>query len=100
MAIAGAHEHPFPQQSGWTACCRFVYSSMAHQDVVLLAAFGTIAVAMLIAAVLSFRQALAVAHLKDGDIKMFLWAVATFVSLIIAGLSSAYILLPIIFHIV
>jgi len=73
---------------------------MAQQDLVLLAAFGSIVIVTLVVAVLCFRKALAVANQKDGDLKMFFWAVATFVSLIISGLSSAYILLPIIFHIV
>jgi len=71
---------------------------MAKQDLFLLLSFGALALIMLTSAVLCFRKALAVAHQKDGDIKMFLWAVATFVSLIVSGLSAAYILLPIIFH--
>lgn len=73
---------------------------MAKQDLVLLLSFGALALIMLVAAVLSFRKALAVANHKDGDLKMFLWAVATFISLIISGLTAAYILLPILFHIV
>lgn len=71
---------------------------MAKLDLLLFLAFGAIALITLIVAVLCFRKALAVANQKDGDIKMFLWAVATFISLIISGLSTAYILLPIIFH--
>jgi hypothetical protein len=71
---------------------------MARQDFILLAAFGSLALITLISAIFCFRKALAVANQKDGDIKMFLWAVATFVSLIVSGLSAAYILLPIIFH--
>jgi hypothetical protein len=71
---------------------------MGNLDIVLLLSFGFISLIMLSAAVLSFRKALAVSNQKDGDIKMFLWAVVTFISLIISGLSAAYILLPIIFH--
>ena len=71
---------------------------MAKLDLILLLSFGLVSLVMLLVAVLSFRKALAVANQKDGDIKMFLWAVATFISLIISGLSAAYILLPIIFH--
>jgi hypothetical protein len=72
---------------------------MAKLDALLLLAFGAIALITLIVAVLCFRKALLVTNQKDGDIKMFLWAVATFISLIISGLSTAYIVLPIIFHI-
>jgi hypothetical protein len=72
---------------------------MAKLDLILFLAFGTIGIVMLIVAVLCFRMALKVASHKDGDIKMFLWAVATFVSLIISGLSAAYILIPILLHI-
>ena len=71
---------------------------MAHLDVVLLLSFGFISLITLFVAVLCFRKALAVSNQKDGDIKMFLWAVVTFISLIISGLSAAYILLPIIIH--
>jgi hypothetical protein len=71
---------------------------MAKIDLILLLAFGTIAVLMLLSAVLCFRKALAVANKKDGDIKMFLWAMATFICLIISGMSAAYILLPILLH--
>jgi hypothetical protein len=71
---------------------------MAKLDLILFIAFGTLALVMFVMAVLCFRKALAVANQKDGDIKMFFWAVGTFISLIISGLSAAYILLPIIFH--
>lgn len=71
---------------------------MAKLDIILLLSFGLISLVMLLVAVLSFRKALAVANHKDGDIKMFLWAVVTFISLIISGLSAAYVLLPILFH--
>ena len=71
---------------------------MARLDILLLVGFGSLALITFVAAIICFRKALAVANQKDGDIKMFLWAVATFVSLIVSGLSAAYILLPIIFH--
>jgi hypothetical protein len=72
---------------------------MAKLDLILLLSFGTIAIVTLILAALCFRSALRVANKKDGDLKMFFWAVATFICLIISGLSAAYILLPIILHI-
>jgi hypothetical protein len=48
--------------------------------------------------VLCFRKALAVSGEKDGDLKMFFWAFGSMVGLIISGMSTAYILLPIILH--
>jgi hypothetical protein len=35
---------------------------------------------------------------KDGDLKMFLWALGTLLGLILSGMSAAYILLPILLH--
>ena len=71
---------------------------MAKLDLILLAAFGSIAVLFFAGALLTFRQALRVSGERDGDLKMFLWAVVSMVCLIIAGMSAAYILLPILFH--
>jgi hypothetical protein len=70
---------------------------MAKLDFVLLLVFGFISVVGLLSAILCFRAALKVANHKDGDLKMFFWAVGTLVSLVAAGLSAAYILLPIVF---
>jgi uncharacterized membrane protein YjfL (UPF0719 family) len=71
---------------------------MAKPDLILFAAFGSIAVLSLAGALLTFRQALRVSGERDGDLKMFFWAAGTMILLIIAGMSSAYILLPILFH--
>jgi hypothetical protein len=71
---------------------------MAKLDLILFAAFGSVTVLSLAGAVLTFRQALRVSGEKDGDLKMFLWAFGSMVCLIIAGMSAAYILLPILFH--
>jgi hypothetical protein len=71
---------------------------MAKLDLILLVSFGAVALIALIAAVLSFRKALAVANQKDGDLKMFFWAAGSMVGLILAGVSFAYILLPILTH--
>jgi hypothetical protein len=71
---------------------------MATLDLVLLILFGTLAIGGLAGSVLCFRKALTVAARKDGDVKMFLWTLGTLFSLIVAGLSTAYILLPIILH--
>jgi hypothetical protein len=72
---------------------------MARLDLILFVSFGAIAVITFVLAVLCFRKALKVSNQKDGDLKMFLWAVLTFMCLIISGLSAAYILIPIIMHV-
>jgi uncharacterized membrane protein YjfL (UPF0719 family) len=71
---------------------------MGKLDLILFSAFGSIAVLSLAGALLTFRQALRVSGERDGDLKMFLWAAGSMVCLIIAGMSAAYILLPILFH--
>jgi hypothetical protein len=71
---------------------------MANLDLTLLIAFGLTSLVALAVAVLCFRKALQVANHKDGDLKMFFWALGSFVALIVAGMSSAYIVLPILFH--
>ena len=71
---------------------------MAKLDLILFAAFGSISLLSLAGALLTFRQALRVSGERDGDLKMFFWAAGTMICLIIAGMSAAYILLPILFH--
>jgi len=71
---------------------------MAKLDLILLAAFGSVSLLSLAGAVLTFRQALRVSGLRDGDLRMFFWAAGSMICLIIAGMSAAYILLPILFH--
>ncbi|HMK39333.1 MAG TPA: hypothetical protein VK569_08335 [Bacteroidota bacterium] len=71
---------------------------MAKLDLILFAVFGSIVLLSLAGALLSFRQALRVSGQRDGDLKMFLWAAGSMICLIIAGMSAAYILLPILFH--
>jgi hypothetical protein len=71
---------------------------MAKLDLILLLAFGVICLSGLTGTIFSFRKAMRVSGEKDGDLKMFLWAVVSMVSLIVAGVSMAYILLPILFH--
>lgn len=70
---------------------------MAKLDIVLTLIFGTISLFSLLAAILCFRKAMKVSGERDGDIKMFLWAVGSLIGLILAGMSAAYILLPILF---
>jgi hypothetical protein len=67
-------------------------------DTILLLCFGFLTIVGLAAAAWCFRKALTVASEKDGDLKMFLWGLGTLIGLIVAGMSAAYILLPILFH--
>ena len=71
---------------------------MAKLDLVLFLVFGTITLLGLALSVLCFRSALRVSGKKDGDLQMFLWAFGSMIGLIIAGMSAAYIVLPILFH--
>jgi hypothetical protein len=67
-------------------------------DLTLSIAFGTISAGALGLAVWCFRKALKVSGTRDGDLKMFVWAMGTMIGLIVSGMSAAYILLPIILH--
>jgi hypothetical protein len=40
-------------------------------------------------------RALKAAREKDGELRMFFWAVGSMAGLVVAGMSAAYILLPI-----
>jgi hypothetical protein len=70
---------------------------MAKLDLVLTIVFGAIALVFLAVAVLCVRKAVRVSGERDGDLKMFLWSIGALIGLIVAGMSSAYILLPILF---
>jgi hypothetical protein len=70
---------------------------MAKLDLILLIAFGTVTILTLGSAAWCLRNALAQARQKSGELPMFFWAVGMFASLIISGLSMAYILIPILF---
>jgi len=70
---------------------------MGSLDLVLLIVFGCLIGSGLIGGIYSFRRALKVANEKDGDLKMFLWAAVTMACLIVAGMSAAYFILPLIF---
>jgi hypothetical protein len=71
---------------------------MAKLDLALLIVFGFLSLTGLAGAFLSFRKALRVSGEKDGDLKMFLWAVVTMAGLIVAGVSAAYFILPILLN--
>ncbi len=71
---------------------------MAPLDLVLTIVFGLLSLLGLTASGLCFRTAMRVATQRDSDLRMFLWAAAAMVGLIVAGVSCAYILLPIMLH--
>lgn len=66
-------------------------------DIILLAVFGTLAAAGAAWAVYCLRRAMRVAHAPGGEFRMFLWGVGAMAGMIVAGMSGAYILLPILF---
>ena len=68
---------------------------MAKLDLVLAIVFGSISCIALAGSAWFFRNALKVSGQKDGDLKMFFWAAGSMICLIIAGMSAAYILIPI-----
>ncbi|MFN0157931.1 MAG: hypothetical protein ACKVRP_07650 [Bacteroidota bacterium] len=70
---------------------------MARLDIILTIVFSTLALGGLAVAILCFRKAMKVSGQKDGDLKMFVWAAIALLGLVIAGMSAAYILLPILF---
>jgi heme A synthase len=76
----------------------YFITDLAKLDLILFILFGTISLAALAGAIWCFRKALKVSSEKDGDLKMFWWALWAMLGLIISGMSAAYILLPIIFH--
>jgi hypothetical protein len=71
---------------------------MARLDLIILLAFGTVTLLSFAAAFLCFRKALRVANKKDGDVKMFFWAVGSLATLTLGGMSLAYFLLPFLFR--
>lgn len=71
---------------------------MDSLDRTLLISFGAMMLLGLGIAFVCFRKSLRVAGDKDGDLKMFFWALGGMVGLILAGMSAVYILLPILLH--
>ncbi len=71
---------------------------MGKLDLVLFLVFGSLSVLGLASTFFCFRKALRVSTQKDGDLKMFLWAFASMIGLIVGGMSAAYFVLPILFH--
>ena len=70
---------------------------MANLDLILLLSFGAVSLGAFAASFWCLRRAMAAAGKKDGDIRMFFWALGMFATLIVSGLSAAYILVPILF---
>jgi len=71
---------------------------VANLDLLLSIVFGTISAAAFGLAIWCFRKALKVSGARDGDLRMFMWAMGSMIGLIVSGMSAAYILLPIVIH--
>jgi hypothetical protein len=70
---------------------------MGSIDRTIAIVFGTLAFLALAGSVFAFWRAFKVSSHKDADLKMFLWALAGMFGLIVAGMSAAYFLLPLLF---
>jgi hypothetical protein len=73
-------------------------SYMPNLDLLLSTIFGTISAGAFALAIWCFRKALRISGARDGDLKMFGWALGSLIGLIVSGMTAAYILLPIILH--
>jgi hypothetical protein len=71
---------------------------MAILDKILFWFFLSLSVIGLGWSAFAFYKALKSVDYKDDGIRMVLWAFSGLLGLILAGMSIAYILLPIIFH--
>lgn len=67
---------------------------MGTFDLAVTIIFSGIALGSLAGAIWCITKALRVSGERDGDLKMFFWSVGALITLIIAGLSAAYILIP------
>ena len=71
---------------------------MAILDKILLWVFIGISALSLAWSAFAFYRAMKAAEYKDDGFKMFLWAAGAMAGFVIAGMSVAYILLPIILY--
>jgi hypothetical protein len=71
---------------------------VAILDKLLIWIFTGLSLLSLAWSIFAFYRAMKAVDLKDEGFRMFLWAAGGLVGLVVAGMSAAYILLPIIFH--
>lgn len=71
---------------------------MAPLDRILFLLFGAFAALGVLCFLLCARGALRAAREREGELKMVFWAFGGMIGFIIAGVSSAYILLPILLN--
>jgi len=68
---------------------------MARLDLFLALGFSVISLLALAAAAFCMTRSLKAARERDGELRMFFWAVGSMAGLVVAGMCAAYILLPI-----
>jgi hypothetical protein len=71
---------------------------MAPLDRILFLLFSALTAIGVLCFLLCSRAALRAARERDRELKMVFWAVGAMIGFIIAGVSSAYILLPILLN--
>ena len=71
---------------------------MARLDLILSLVFGAMSLITFAASAFCMVRALKAAREKDGELRMFFWAVGSMAALVVAGMSAAYILLPILWN--
>jgi len=71
---------------------------MAPLDRILMIVFSTLAVLGVLCFAVCSRGAMRAAREQDGELKMVFWAVGAMIGFILAGMSFAYILLPILLN--
>lgn len=70
-------------------------ATMARLDLILFLVFGLISLLGLAASIFCMSRSLKAARDRDGELRMFFWALGSMAGLVVAGMSAAYILLPI-----
>jgi hypothetical protein len=71
---------------------------MPNLDLVLAVVFTLTSAGAFALAIWCFRKAMKVSGTRNGDLKMFGWAMGSMLGLIVSGMSAAYILLPLLFY--
>jgi Na+/H+-translocating membrane pyrophosphatase len=71
--------------------------TLAPLDLILFVVFSTMALGGVLGAILCLRRGMRAAERSNGELAMVAWTVGALAGLVVAGMSTAYILLPILF---